>query len=262
VQVEESADEDVIRFDTAGVERMTISATGKVNIVGAGGHSIGGVAFAHVNLRLTGGLTPAGGQAAALDLAPQFSVSADGLQGFGLTGLAAGSLNTYNITKLAGLSFRTYVIGGPGAKTATQLIGSEPLVGMFGSGAKTITDMTAVKSGIAFASTTNSTITRWQEFWASYAGNSAVATHCGLRITDITAGTNKYLIWAGPNVPSATGLTNLRLDAGNPPNAASTTEGDSQLYLTFNENGTLVMRQLRWRQQNQLGATDKVLIAQ
>ncbi|MCH7810257.1 MAG: hypothetical protein IH863_06735, partial [Chloroflexi bacterium] len=55
VQVEESADEDVIRFDTAGVERMTISATGKVNIVGAGGHAIGGVAFAHVNLRLTGG---------------------------------------------------------------------------------------------------------------------------------------------------------------------------------------------------------------
>ena len=32
VQTEESSDEDIIRFDTAGVERMTISSTGVVNI--------------------------------------------------------------------------------------------------------------------------------------------------------------------------------------------------------------------------------------
>jgi len=34
IQVEESADEDIIRFDTAGVERMSIGATGVVTIVG------------------------------------------------------------------------------------------------------------------------------------------------------------------------------------------------------------------------------------
>ena len=34
IQVEESADEDIIRFDTAGVERMSIGATGTVTIVG------------------------------------------------------------------------------------------------------------------------------------------------------------------------------------------------------------------------------------
>jgi hypothetical protein len=34
IQVEESADEDIIRFDTAGTERMTISATGVVATVG------------------------------------------------------------------------------------------------------------------------------------------------------------------------------------------------------------------------------------
>jgi hypothetical protein len=34
IQVEESADEDIIRFDTAGTERMTIGATGTVTITG------------------------------------------------------------------------------------------------------------------------------------------------------------------------------------------------------------------------------------
>jgi len=34
IQVEESADEDIIRFDTAGTERMTIAADGTVTIVG------------------------------------------------------------------------------------------------------------------------------------------------------------------------------------------------------------------------------------
>jgi len=34
IQVEESADENIIRFDTAGVERMSIGATGTVTIVG------------------------------------------------------------------------------------------------------------------------------------------------------------------------------------------------------------------------------------
>lgn len=35
IQVEESADEDIIRFDTAGTERMTIGATGTVSMTGA-----------------------------------------------------------------------------------------------------------------------------------------------------------------------------------------------------------------------------------
>jgi len=34
IQVEESADEDTIRFDTAGIERMTIGSTGLVSISG------------------------------------------------------------------------------------------------------------------------------------------------------------------------------------------------------------------------------------
>lgn len=34
IQVEESSDEDIIRFDTAGVERMTIAADGTVSIGG------------------------------------------------------------------------------------------------------------------------------------------------------------------------------------------------------------------------------------
>jgi len=34
IQVEESADEDTIRFDTAGVERMTIGSSGTVSVAG------------------------------------------------------------------------------------------------------------------------------------------------------------------------------------------------------------------------------------
>ena len=262
VQVEESADEDIIRFDTAGTERMTIDATGIWKVAKAGGHAIGGVGLPSVNLRISGNLTPVGNQAAPLELIGQYNVSADGLIGYGLSGNATGLVNAFNITELAGLSFRAIVAGGGAGKTATNVIGTESLPGMFGSGAKTITDMSAFKSGVGFATVTNSTITRWNEFWAAYAGNTAVATHTGLRITDITAGTNKYLIWAGPNVPSATGLTNLRLDAGNPPNAGLGAEGDSQLYLTFMEQGTLNMRQVRWRWNTSLQGTDKVLIAQ
>ena len=37
IQAEESADEDIIRFDTAGTERMTIAADGSVSIGGAVG---------------------------------------------------------------------------------------------------------------------------------------------------------------------------------------------------------------------------------
>ncbi len=262
VQVEESSDEDIIRFDTAGAERMTIDAAGIWKVAKAGGHAIGGVGLSNTNLRLSGSLTPAAGNVASVvELVAQFTQTADGLVGYGLTGNATGILAVYHIAKLAGLSFRAIVAGGAGAKTATDVIGTESLPGMFGASAKTITDMSAFKSGVGFATVTNSTITRWNEFWAAYAGNTAVATHTGLRVTDITAGTNKYLIWAGPNAPSATGVTNLRLDAGNPPNAGIAAQGDSQLYLTFNENGVLAMRHVRHKTFATLAAGDKVMIA-
>ncbi|KKL09670.1 hypothetical protein LCGC14_2563560, partial [marine sediment metagenome] len=52
----------------------------------------------------------------------------------------------------------------------------------------------------------------------------------------------------------------LRCDGANPPDAGLATEGDSPVWLLWMENGTLTSRRLRWRQQNQLNATDRVLI--
>jgi len=87
-------------------------------------------------------------------------------------------------------------------------------------------------------------------------GHANFATTIGVRIANQTASPAARLI-------EALGLTNtnLRVNAADPPDAALATEGDSAIHLAWMENGAVNLRQLRWRQQNQLGATDKVLIA-
>ncbi|MCH7485124.1 MAG: hypothetical protein IIA90_08270 [Chloroflexi bacterium] len=90
----------------------------------------------------------------------------------------------------------------------------------------------------------------------SSVGNG-ITNMTGLLIEHIAYGTNKYLIHAFRDATN----TSLRLDAGNPPDAALTTEGDSQLYLAWMENGAVNLRQVRWRKQSSLGSADKVLIA-
>ena len=288
VQAEESADEDILRFDTAGAQRMTIDASGNIAATGAvtvqGNLTIGalgkligqkaqghylGTAPADDSYQLFQGgvLSPpvaaAGQIAGMLRQQPTLMPNADGQYFYGVSGQATVIGASYNIAKIAGLYFIAIVAGGgsPG-KTVTELVGAESLPGKFGAGYLTLTDVTGFKESVGFMTPTNTTLTRWQGFWASFAGSSAITTHAGLRITDITAGTNRHLIWAGPNVPSGAGLTNLRLDAGNPANAGLAAEGDSQLNLTFNENGVLAMRNVRWRTFATLAAADKVMIAQ
>ncbi len=128
------------------------------------------------------------------------------------------------------------------------------------AGTFTVTDLTGfhIFDGFTIGSPA---YTRQQGLWSDIKGKSGSTDTCGLRITDITAGTRKILIWAGPNVPGAAGITNLRLDAGNPPNAALAAEGDSQLFLTFMENGVLAMRRLRHKTFATLAAGDRVAIA-
>jgi len=64
VQVEESSDEDIIRFDTAGSERMTIAANGAVNVAGdmtvAGGDLSIGSTAAGETLNIAGVTTASG----------------------------------------------------------------------------------------------------------------------------------------------------------------------------------------------------------
>lgn len=87
-------------------------------------------------------------------------------------------------------------------------------------------------------------------------GHANIPTAIGLRIANQTGSATARLI-------EALGLssTNLRVDAGDPPNAALATEGDSAMFLAWMENGVVNLRRVRWRQQSSLGATDKVLIA-
>jgi hypothetical protein len=89
------------------------------------------------------------------------------------------------------------------------------------------------------------------------APHTNVTNGYGLYIADLSAGgTVRHLIHAGPATPY------LRLlGAANPPNAGLGTEGDSNLYLLWTENGATNLRQVRWRQQSSLGAGDRVLIA-
>lgn len=60
VQVEESADEDIIRFDTAGSERMTIGATGDVTVfnnLDVSGNASATAFYGPVDGNVTGNLT-------------------------------------------------------------------------------------------------------------------------------------------------------------------------------------------------------------
>ena len=260
VQVEESADDDTIRFDTAGVERATLDASGRWVWSETFGHSFGiagaspDVAF---NYFTTGTVSAS---KTIWAVSPFLTVDAASKQFFAFQGNLLVTAANVSVTSLIGLSYGVLAAGtgdNPIFIDETAVLGS---VGSFGTGAPTVIDITAIR-GTDVGVGVNVAYTRYQGLWSDITGKSQATTMAGLRINDITAGTNKYLIWAGPNVPGAAGLTNLRLDAGNPPNAGLAAEGDSQLHLTFNENGVLAMRRLRHKTFATLAAGDRVAIA-
>ncbi len=261
IQAEEGSDDDTLRFDTAGVEQATLDSSGKWKWNAQAGHAFGsGISLTSRAFNYaTAGAYAQGlyvwsiNPNAQATVANQLFAAVEG--NFILTAVGV------NVTRLAGLTFGVLSAASgtpPTFVESTAVIGG---AGSFGAGTHTVTDLSCFRANDSFTNA-NATYTRMQALWSNLGGKSQATTMTALRIRDITAGTNKFLIWAGPNTPSATGVTNLRLDAGNPPDAALTTEGDSQLHLTFMENGALAMRQVRWRQQSSLGATDKVLIAQ
>lgn len=78
----------------------------------------------------------------------------------------------------------------------------------------------------------------------------------GIDVMNITTGATRILL-------RLLGLSgaNLQVDAGDPPNLGSPTEAQTNLLLSFNENGTVTVRQVEWKEQSSLVATDKVLVA-
>ena len=65
----------------------------------------------------------------------------------------------------------------------------------------------------------------------------------GIHIEDQSGSGANYLIFAGALL---TGTPVFRVDSGNPPNSASATLGDSNMYLLWTENGAQTLRQVRW----------------
>jgi hypothetical protein len=175
-------------------------------------------------------------------------------QMYGISGkLASSNTDAVNSSQMFGLDFLAHVSRTTGSPTITSLIGCQAKFGASASGA-TITDAAAVKA--ARSASVFSAFTRAMGVWVPNIGKSVDATVYGLRVDDQTLGTTRYLAWLGGANP------NLRVDAGTPPDAALATEGDTNIFAAIMENGTVTVRQLRWRQQSSLGATDKVAIWQ
>ncbi len=87
-------------------------------------------------------------------------------------------------------------------------------------------------------------------------GHANLGTVTAIRVANQTASPTARLM-------RLLGLTadNLRADAGDPPNAALATEGDSAVLMAFNSNGTVTLRRVRYKEFGLLAALDKVLIA-
>jgi len=96
--------------------------------------------------------------------------------------------------------------------------------------------------------------------WVKFTGAANFTNTYGLRISDLTSGTNRYLLLCDGQTGGG-GLPNLQLDAQNPPNAALAAQGDSPLWLIWMENGVLSLRRCRTKTFATLAAGDKVMIA-
>lgn len=91
-------------------------------------------------------------------------------------------------------------------------------------------------------------------------GHPNYALSFGLRIANQTASPITRLL-------EALGLTstNLLVDAGDPPNAATAVDGDSACFMAWMENGAVNLRRCRWKDPGNLGANfvvgDRVMVA-
>ncbi len=224
--------------------------TGDVYVTG--GITLDGLSPAGSLLRLFRNQTLPAGFAPLTIIAGVHTIANDGNQ-IPLLDVVAQIANTGHInTQLWGLRFRPALNAGTfseadSIKTDPQIIGSALVT--------TMRQFHAGKAG-SFLFTPAAGSGTHVGLDVDDLGHANFATTIGVRIANQTASPTARLI-------EALGLTNtnLRVNAADPPDAALATEGDSAIYLAWMENGAVNLRQLRWRQQNQLGATDKVLIA-
>jgi hypothetical protein len=181
------------------------------------------------------------------------SAAFNGVFGQPVMSIASGATNVY----VKGLNYTPAIGGGGGGAVVAELFAIEarPAISGFTG---TITAMKGLNFTAPFISGgTPSIATAVGVDIPNYGVSNRIVDAYGIRIADLTLNTGvRRLIEAGPAV-----TPNLRLLANAPPNAGLATEGDSQLFLAWMENGVVNLRRVRWRAQASLGAADKVLIA-
>jgi len=183
-------------------------------------------------------------------IAPFWAPSADARQLIGLGGAViidnTGRTGTYGF----GLNFPTAVWGGSFTQLIGALVAPQKLIAGV---ATTITDFEGVRVEPTIYSA--ATITRYASFRSNAAGNSGMATAIGLKVDDITLGTNKYLIEVGPTTP------NLRVEATTPASGTGDYE-DSRVLIAFrNSGGVVTLRRLHTLPYSSLTAAMKVVVA-
>lgn len=187
---------------------------------------------------------------------PQGAILGAAAVAYGMFGAATPSIASgVTVSAIHGLNFTAFVAGGGGGTVIPELHAIHVITGQSGY-TGTITAMRGLYVRQPFIFGAGAAITASVGLDVANVGPSAtIATAIGLRIADINNAVTRYLIEAGPATP------NLRLLPNAPPNAGLATEGDSQLFFAWMENGAVNLRRVRWRQQSSLLATDKVLIA-
>jgi len=87
------------------------------------------------------------------------------------------------------------------------------------------------------------------------AGNPTVA-NVGIDVMNISAGATRILL-------RLLGLSgaNLQVDAGDPESLGSDVEAQTNLLLSFNENGVVTVRRVQWKKQSELLSDDNVMVA-
>lgn len=269
--VEQSADEDKVHGKVAGTERFVlqdssphVTLTGDAKITGNLGVRSTPASDNSSFIKCSPTLDLAG-NLEALAINPTVDINANTGRGvYAMRGVVTGKVSgNGGYATLFGCDYIALAWSdGAGAQTIGLLGGFQAGVQTIRSGGTLNITTAAAITAFGFKSVLGTSTTITDLIGVHVRGpqndvGGGITTTTGVLIDHIAYGSNKHLIHAFRDATN----TSLRLDAGNPPDAALGTEGDSQLYLAWMENGSVNLRQVRWRQQSSLGAADKVLIA-
>jgi hypothetical protein len=184
-----------------------------------------------------------------LTIDPSWAPSADSQSFYGISGNALISNAGRIGTRAFGLDFVALAWQG----TFVDLVGASVRPQKYGSQATTITAFEGFRAQPSIGA--NATITNYASFRSFTAGNSGMATAIGLKIDDITLGTTKVLIEAGPATP------NLRVEATTPTSGGGLYE-DSRVMVAFRDNaGVVTLRRLHTLPFSSCVAATKVVVA-